>query len=354
MLKSYNLYCVKFIVFVLSFVLVIASADAGNTKKSRQDGKTTTTSRTKATKKKSSAGLGKCFATMISGKIEPCTKSPPASMVIDSDTGQVLHSEGATQQIYPASLTKVMTMYLLFEALESGQLHMNQSIPVSSYAASMPPGKLWFKDGEYIKVEDAIVAMVVKSANDVATAVGEKIAGSEQKFAKLMTKRAKDLGMDNTTFRNASGWHHPDQKTTAADLAKLAMAVKRDFPQYYEYFSRTSFVFKGNTIRGHNPLTAHYDGAEGMKTGFNNPSGFNIITTASNNGKSLIAIVTGSRNRHHRDNKVVALLDEHFGINNADSYKEKAGYNQKAKGGKKKSNMLAMNGKKRAKNSKRV
>ncbi len=240
--------------------------------------------------------------------------SPPTSLVVDMNTGKVLHSSNATALIYPASLAKLGTIYMVFEALEAGKLSMDDYIPVSKRAEAELPGKLGLRAGERIKVSDALDGLIVKSANDAAVALGEKIAGTEDRFVKLMTQRAHSLGMTNTVFCRASGWHHPEQHTTAIDLAKLAMALKRDFPDYYHLFSKTSFEFRGKTINGHNPVTRDYEGAEGMKTGFTCPSGFNLITTASRGGKSLVAVVTGSKTAAGRNQKMVTLLDQHFDV----------------------------------------
>jgi D-alanyl-D-alanine carboxypeptidase (penicillin-binding protein 5/6) len=246
---------------------------------------------------------------------KPVINRTQTSLVIDGKTGKILHSHNANEKIYPASLTKVITAYLLFEALESGKVSLNQRMRVSKYAADAPPCKLHLKAGEYITVREAILGLIVKSGNDVARVVAEHLAGSEEKFAKIMNARAKQLGMKNTSFANASGLHDPKQKSTAIDLAKLSIAVKRDFPQYYSYFSQTKFDFRGKTVHGHNKLTANYVGAEGLKTGFTNPAGCNLITVATRGDKSLIGIVTGSPSSLVRDKKMVALLDQHFAVN---------------------------------------
>lgn len=250
-----------------------------------------------------------------SKKAEVKTNSPiQTSLIADGKTGEILHLHNGDVKIYPASLTKVMTLYMLFEALESGKFSLNDKLYVSQNATKTKPSKLHLKTGEQISVKDAILALIVKSANDVAVTVAENIAGSEQKFSKLMNARAKQLGMKNSFFTNASGWHHPNQVTTAIDLAKLSIAIKRDFPQYYNFFSKTNFKFKGKNINGHNRLTASYPGAEGLKTGFTNPAGCNLITVATRNGKTLIGVVTGSSRSIHRDKKMANLLDQHFGI----------------------------------------
>lgn len=236
------------------------------------------------------------------------------SLVVDGKTGKILHSQNAKKSIYPASLVKVMNLYMIFEALESGKISLDQKFSVSEYAASARPCKLYLKPGEKISVKDTIMALIVKSANDAARVSAENIAGSEQNFSRLMTARARQLGMKDTVFTNASGWHDPRQKTTAIDLAKLSIAIKRDFPRYYHLFAKTSFTFKGRTVNGHNNLVARYPGAEGLKTGFTNPAGRNLITTATRGGRSLVGVVTGSSSSANRDKKMIGLLDKHFGI----------------------------------------
>ncbi len=256
-------------------------------------------------------------------------KSPiQTSLVVDGKSGKILHSRNARKKIYPASLTKVMTIYLIFEALESGKLKLDQKLYVSKYATRALPSKLHLKHKERISVKDAILALIVKSANDAARVVAENIAGSEKKFARLMTIRARQLGMKSTKFTNASGWHDPKQVSTAVDLAKLSIAIKRDFPQYYHLFNKTSFKFKGRTIHGHNKVTKNYPGAEGLKTGFHTPSGCNLITIATRGNKSLVGVVTGRKTSAIRDKKMVQLLDRHFGvrrkiIKKASHYKER-------------------------------
>ncbi len=236
------------------------------------------------------------------------------SLVVDGRSGKILYASNARKKIYPASLTKVMTIYLVFEALESGKLNLNQKLYVSTYATKARPLKLYLKAKERIKVRDAILGLIVKSANDAARVVAENIAGSEKRFARLMTVRARQLGMKNTTFTNASGWHDPKQVSTAVDLAKLSIAIKRDFPQYYHFFKKSSFKFKGKTIKGHNRVSETYPGAEGLKTGFTTPAGCNLITAATRGNKSLVAVVTGRSSSAIRNKNMVQLLDKHFGV----------------------------------------
>lgn len=236
------------------------------------------------------------------------------SLIIDGNTGQILHARNASKKIYPASLTKIMTLYLIFEALNSQKLTMEQELYVSSHASRAKPMKLYLKPQSRITVKDTILALIVKSANDAARVAAENIAGSERKFARLMTIRARQLGMRHSFFTNASGLHHPKQVSTAVDLAKLTMAIKRDFPQYYPLFKKNNFYFRGKLIKGHNQVTETYPGAEGLKTGFTNQAGCNLITTAKRNGRHLIGIVTGNDTSTSRNRKMVELLDKYFAV----------------------------------------
>jgi D-alanyl-D-alanine carboxypeptidase (penicillin-binding protein 5/6) len=243
--------------------------------------------------------------------------SPPpiqTSLVVDAKTSKILHARNAQIRIYPASLTKLMTLYLMFESIKNGKLSLNKKLLVSEKAAKMPPCKLGLKVGETITVKEAILALIVKSANDVAVVVAENMQGSEKTFAHLMNVQAKKLGMNHTYFKNASGWHDPLQQTTAKDLAKLALALQRNHTNFYPLFAKNSFVFRGNIVNGHNRVTQYYQGAEGLKTGYTTPAGFNLVTTASKNGKSLIAVVTGGKTATSRDKKMVGLLDRHFNV----------------------------------------
>lgn len=234
------------------------------------------------------------------------------SIVVNMNDGSVEHFEDAHKKIYPASLTKLMTLYLTFDALKKGKLKMSQKLKTSKAASKMKPCKLGLGVGQRITVEKAVDALIVRSANDVAVVLAEAVAGDEKRFASLMTRKARKLGMSSTTFKNASGWHHKDQKTTAIDMAKLAIALKRDHPEYYSRFGKSKFVFNGNTIYSHNKVTKQYDGAEGMKTGYTSHAGYNLVTTASRDGKSLVAVVTGGPTSVKRNKKVMSLLDKGF------------------------------------------
>ena len=199
-----------------------------------------------------------------------------ASIVMEEASGRVLFSRNADSLRYPASLTKIMTLYLLFEDIEAGKISLKSRIEVSKRAAGRSPSKLFLKPGQSINAEQAIYALVTKSANDVATAVAEKLAGTERKFAKRMTRKAKSLGMTRTTFKNASGLPNRRQRSTARDMARLAIAIRRDFPQFYKFFSTKSFSWKGRRLKNHNRLLANYSGTDGIKTGYINASGYNF------------------------------------------------------------------------------
>lgn len=235
-----------------------------------------------------------------------------AIYAVDAVTGQVLFSRKAYEIRYPASLTKLMTLYILFEKLDENRISLKNKIKFSHYASSKPATKLGIKFGDSISVRDAINSLIVLSANDVATAVGEYLGGSEANFSRIMNKKAKDLKMYNTHFSNASGLFHPAQHTTAADMVRIGIALKNDFPQYYKYFSKTEFNFRGNTIYGHNAITRDYFGAEGLKTGYISQSGYNLVSSASRNKKTVFASVMGGGTANERDLYMRKLLDASF------------------------------------------
>lgn len=251
---------------------------------------------------------------LISGAFSAPAHANPkyASIIMDSDTGMILHQRHANKKLHPASLTKVMTLLMVFEALERGDLKMNDRIRISQRSSAMQPSKIGFKPGETIRVKDAIYALVTKSANDVAVAVGEHLGGTEYNFAKMMTRRARQLGMSRTTFRNASGLHHPSQVSTARDMVKMARHVIVHHPKRYRYFSKTSFTYRGQTYRSHNRLLGSYKGVDGMKTGYINASGFNLIASAKRDNRRIIAVVFGGKTSKRRNNHMVNLLDRGF------------------------------------------
>ncbi len=235
-----------------------------------------------------------------------------ASIVIDAGTGEVLHQTNADTRNYPASLTKMMTLYLAFEALDNGRLRMDQLLTVSRRAAGISPSKLGLRRGERIRVKDAILALVTKSANDAAVVIAESLAGTEVKFAVKMTRKARALGMTRTNFRNASGLPNRRQLSTARDMATLAHALIEQFPQYYRYFSTQKFSYRGRTYTNHNSLLQRYDGADGLKTGYTRASGFNLAASVLRDGRRLIAVVFGGKTAGSRDRHVAGLLDKGF------------------------------------------
>ncbi|HUH49472.1 MAG TPA: D-alanyl-D-alanine carboxypeptidase family protein, partial [Mycoplana sp.] len=235
-----------------------------------------------------------------------------AGIVIDAKTGKVLYSEAPDEQRYPASLTKMMTIYLAFEALEAGKIRKDTLVPVSKNAAQEPPSKLGVRPGSKLTVEQAIQALVTRSANDVATALGEFLGGSEERFARLMTQKARALGMTRTVYRNAHGLPNTAQVTTARDQARLGLALRQHFPQYYGYFNTRSFRYGKATIGNHNRLLGVVRGVDGIKTGYTRASGFNLVTSAQADGRSVVAVVLGGRSGASRDQQMKQLIARHM------------------------------------------
>lgn len=235
-----------------------------------------------------------------------------ASIVIDAATGTVLSERNPDKKLYPASLTKMMTLYLAFEAIDSGRLQKYQRIAVSKRASVQEPSKLGLTAGSTIRVQDAILALVTKSANDAAVTLAEGIGGSEARFAVMMTQKARQLGMTNTRFINASGLHHPSQVSTARDMAILSQALVRDFPRHYKYFSTASFTYAGKTYNNHNHLMKTYPGMDGLKTGYIHASGYNLAASAVQNDRRLIGVVFGGRTSKTRNAHMKDILDAGF------------------------------------------
>ncbi len=236
-----------------------------------------------------------------------------ASLVMDAGTGQVLQQANADLSRYPASLTKMMTLYLVFEALDHQTLRLADQLPISAHAASQPPTKIGLQPGQSISVENAILALITKSANDIAAAVAEALGGTEQQFAWMMTTRARKLGMSRTVFMNASGLPDPQQTTTARDMSILALALLHDFPQYYPYFSTQQFSYGGATHPNHNHMLGVYRGLDGIKTGYTQASGFNLVASAQQDGRRLIGVVMGARSPSNRRLIMTSLLNQAFG-----------------------------------------
>jgi D-alanyl-D-alanine carboxypeptidase len=235
-----------------------------------------------------------------------------ASIVVDANSDVVISQENADRLLHPASMSKLMTLYLTFEALESGRITLQRTFPVSAHAESMSPTKLNLVAGQSIRVEDAILSLVTLSANDSAVVLAEGLGGSEDRFGQLMTRKAHQLGMVNTNFRNSNGLPDPAQISTARDMAILCRALIRKFPQYYHYFSVREFTYNGIEHANHNHLMSRYEGMDGLKTGLTNASGFNLAASAIRNGRRLIGVVFGGTSAVQRDDYMADLLDEGF------------------------------------------
>jgi D-alanyl-D-alanine carboxypeptidase len=237
-----------------------------------------------------------------------------AWILLDAESGQVLSEQNAEVLTYPASLTKMMTLYLVFEALNQGRVRLDQSFVVSAEAAGRSPSRLGLTPGESVPVRDLILGVITRSANDAAAVIAENLAGSEPNFARYMTWKARQLGMQHTTYQNASGLPNPDQRTTARDTARLALALYQQFPREYRYFSTREFDFRGDQVRTHNHLLEWYQGADGIKTGFVNASGFNLAASAVRDGRRLVGIIMGGRSARTRDAQMGVLLDQGFAV----------------------------------------
>ncbi|MDP3896972.1 MAG: D-alanyl-D-alanine carboxypeptidase family protein [Mesorhizobium sp.] len=256
----------------------------------------------------SAFGLAACSTTPTEVlTVAPIPSEKYAAIVVDANSGRTLYASAADQLRYPASLTKMMTLYMMFEAIDSGRMSKSTQIPVSAYAASRPPTKMGIKPGGTIDADTAIRALVTRSANDVAAAVGEYLGGTEAQFAANMTARARQLGMTRTTFRNASGLPDADQQTCARDMALLGMALRQRFPHHYAYFSTREFAYAGKMVRGHNKLL-ETGGVDGIKTGYIRASGFNVVTSVNRDGKRLVVAVMGGESADSRNAHVQGLI----------------------------------------------
>lgn len=240
----------------------------------------------------------------------PIQSEKYAAIVVDATSGAVLYQYAAEQPRYPASLTKLMTVYMLFEALDQGRIQKATPIPVSDAARKQPPTKIGFRAGETIDVDSAIRALVIRSANDVAVAVAEYLGGTESGFARQMTARARSLGLSQTSFANASGLPDPGQRTSARDMARLSLALRQRFPHHYHYFGERSFVYAGRTIRSHNELIGEVAGVDGLKTGYIRASGYNLATSIRRDGRSVVAVVMGGESAADRNARMKQLIDQ--------------------------------------------
>jgi D-alanyl-D-alanine carboxypeptidase len=235
-----------------------------------------------------------------------------AAIVVDAKTGKILYSRSPDAQCYPASLTKMMTLYLLFDALAGGKTTLNSRISMSAHAAAQAPSKLGLKPGESLTVRDAILAIVTRSANDVAVAIAEYLGGSEGAFAAKMTSTARAIGMTHTSFRNASGLPNPGQLTTARDMATLGRALQDRFPGYFGYFSTASFVFQGHRIANHNHLLGRVPGVNGIKTGYTRASGYNLVTSVDRGNRKVVAVVLGGTSGRARDLHMASMIEDYL------------------------------------------
>jgi D-alanyl-D-alanine carboxypeptidase len=235
-----------------------------------------------------------------------------AAIVVDGNSGRTLFGVNENQPRHPASVTKVMTLYLLFEQLEKGRLGLDSPLMISQHAAAQAPSKLGLEPGETIEVEHAIKAVVTKSANDIAVAIAENIGGDEESFARMMTSKAHALGMHSTHFANASGLPNSEQLTTAHDLAVLGRAIQDRFPRYYRYFSTHTFAYRGAVMRNHNHLLGRVEGMDGIKTGYTAASGFNLLTSVRRGGRHIVAVVLGGATAGARDRYMANLIEDHI------------------------------------------
>ena len=235
-----------------------------------------------------------------------------SSIIVDGNSGAVLSSNNPDGIRRPASLTKIMTLYLLFERLDAGKMKLDTEMEVSEFASEQAPTKLGLKPGQTLKVEDAIKGLVTRSANDAAVVIAEAIAGDETEFAKLMTRKARALGMSKTTYRNASGLPNDEQLTTARDQATLGRAIQDRYPRYYRYFATSVFNYRGQSIRNHNRLLGNVEGVDGIKTGYTRASGFNLVSSMRRGNRHLVGVVLGGRSGGSRDATMRNLLAENL------------------------------------------
>jgi D-alanyl-D-alanine carboxypeptidase len=248
----------------------------------------------------------------LAGFAGAAAAAPDAAIVVDAKSGRVLYSEHPNAKRYPASLTKMMTLYMLFGEIDSGRANLKTTISVSQHCAGQAPSRLGFKPGQTIEIHDAILALVTKSANDVACAVGEHIGGTESAFARDMTDQARRLGMRRTVFRNASGLHDNAQVTTARDMAVLGLALQNHFPRHFKYFSTRKFKWRGKTYSNHNKLLGKVDGVDGIKTGYTKASGFNLVSSAKRGDRAIVAVVLGGDTAKARDQRATALIKKYL------------------------------------------
>src|SRR5690348_13274600 len=261
-------------------------------------------------------GRSGAAAILVSSMLAVSATAQPVyeAIVLDAQTGQVLRELNPDVSTQPASLTKMMTLYLTFEALNQGRLRLDQYLRVSDYAATRAPSKLGLTPGESVTVHDLLLGIVTKSANDAAVVLAEGLGGSEGAFAQQTNWKARQLGMNSTVYYNANGLPDPNQRTTARDIARLALALYHQFPREYRYFSTRAFVFRGQEMRNHNHMMDWYPGLDGIKTGYVNASGFNLAASAVRDGHRQIGVIMGGRTWRSRDEQMASLLDQGFAV----------------------------------------
>ena len=254
------------------------------------------------------------LAALIAGLIPNTASAYRASLVLDAETGVILHADQPNLRSFPASTTKMMTVYLAFEALKSGKLKLDEDLPISVRAASQTGQSLRLRQGATIKTRDAILGTIIESANDAAVVLAERLGGTESDFAELMSRKARALGMTRSEFRNASGLNHPEQVVTARDMALLALALLRNFPDQYSYFSTRSFSHRGSTFNSVNGFLVNYKGADGIKTGFTCAAGYNLVASAVRDGRRIVAVVLGETSRGGRADTIAHLMDTAYAM----------------------------------------
>ncbi|MDX1974877.1 MAG: D-alanyl-D-alanine carboxypeptidase family protein [Rickettsiales bacterium] len=282
--------------------------------------KTTQASASKAKAAKAKASKSASKVNKNKKRVISRTRTPAGSesaerfsaLVVDASTGSVLYEKNADGMRYPASLTKMMTLYLTFDALKKGKLSMDETMRVSEKAASQPQTNINLEEGDRLPVRSAIESLVVRSANDSAMVLAETLGGTEWNFALMMTKKAHELGMKDTVFRNPSGLPDDRQYTTAYDMARLGIALRRDFPEYYPYFKLKSFSYNGITYPTHNRVMLRFPGADGLKTGYIRASGFNLVTSVKRDSYNIVAVVMGGSSSSARDDQMIAMLQHTF------------------------------------------
>jgi len=303
--------------FMLSTPVVARDAHANsNPKKIVSASKTTKVKKTasKATKKKKVATKATKKRLKKIYNARPATPAADkfSAVVVDAATGQVLYEKNAADLRYPASLTKMMTLYLTFDAMKKGNLRLQQNMPISEKAAGQPETNINLVAGRTISVKDAIEALVVRSGNDASVVLAEQLGGTVWGFAQLMTKKAGELGMRDTVFRNPNGLPDDGQYTSAYDMARLGIALRRDFPEYYKYFKTERFDYGGVTYTTHNRVMQRYGGVDGIKTGYIRASGFNLVTSVKKNGYNIVAVIMGGTSGTARDDMMINMLDRTF------------------------------------------